>query len=174
MTSRQEPWGRGSCIFLYPCTSSVSLRRVVVKSNSHSFGCWKAWFELAKPRFYLCLSCRFGDHAECRKGKCECECGSGAITPSLSTRDMGVERSKVVPAGSTTGTRVAGLSRSGPTVRRRRPLYTAAQLKLTLEGRSARQLLALDMVMRPEFLRRVEELQIQTQLIYAIFFGEST
>ena len=79
----------------------------------------------------------------------------------------------MVPASSTTGTRYAGLSHSDPTVRRRRPLYTAAQLKLALEGRSARQLSSLDMVMRPEFLRRVEQLQIQTQLIYAIFFGES-
>src|SRR5213594_3435487 len=139
MTSRQEPWGRSSCIFLYPCTSSVSFRRVVVKSNSHSFGCWKAWFELAKPRFYLCLSCRFGDHAECRKGKCGCECGSSAEAASLSTRDMAVKRSKVAAASSASGTRYAALSHSDPTVRRRRPLYTAAQLKLALEGRSAGQ-----------------------------------
>ena len=166
--------GEVSCIFLYPCTSSVSFRQVVVKSNSRSINGWKTWFDLAKPRFYLCLSCRFGDHAECRKGKCECECGSSIETASLSTRVMGVKRSKVVPASSTTGTRYAGLSRSGPAVRRRRPLFTAAQLKLALEGRSAGQVSALDSLMGPEFLRRVEELQIQTQLIYAIFFGESS
>ena len=124
---------------------------------------------MAKPQFYLCLSCRFGDHAECRKGKCECECGSSIETASLSTRVMGVKRSKVVPAGSATGTRYAGLSRSGPAVRRRRALYTAAQLRLALEGRSAGQVSALDSLMGPEFLRRVEELQIQTQLIYAHF-----
>ena len=86
---------------------------------------------------------------------------------------MGVKGSKVVPAGSTTGTRQAGLSRSDPTVRRRRALYTAAQLRLALEGRSAGQVSALDSVMGPDFLRRVEELQIQTQLIYTIFFGEN-
>ena len=79
----------------------------------------------------------------------------------------------MVPASSTTGTRYAELSRSGPAVRRRRALYTAAQLRLALEGRSAGQISALDSLMGPEFLRRVEELQIQTQLIYAIFFGES-
>ena len=165
--------GERSCIFLYPCTSSVSFRRVVVKSNRRSISCWKAWFDLAKPRFYLCLSCRFGDHAECRKGKCECECGSSAETASLSTRDMGVKRSKMASASSATGTRYAELSHSDSTVKGRRPLYTAAQLRLALEGRSAGQVSALDSLMGPEFLRRVEELQIQTQLIYDIFFGES-
>src|SRR5437667_3878990 len=111
--------------------------------------------QLAKPWFYLCLGCRFGDHAECRRGKCACECGSSAETASLSTRDMGVKRSKVVPASSATGTRYAGSSGSDPNVRRRRPLYTAAQLKLALEGRSAGQVSALDSLMGPEFLRRV-------------------
>ncbi len=106
--------------------------------------------DLAKPRFYLCLSCRFGDHAECRKGKCECECGSSIETASLPMRVMGVKRSKVVPASSATGTRQAGLSRSDPTVRRRRPLYTAAQLRLALEGRSAGQVSALDSLMGPD------------------------
>jgi hypothetical protein len=65
-------------------------------------------------------------------------------------------------------------SRSDRALRGKQFLYTAAQLKLALEGRSPRQIPALDSVIRPEFLRRVEELQIQTQLIYDVFFGEST
>ncbi len=59
-------------------------------------------------------------------------------------------------------------------VRRKQPLYTAAQLRLALEGRSPQRISPPDHVMRPEFLRRVQELQIQTQLIYDIFFGDTT
>src|SRR6266581_285756 len=119
VASRPEPWGRALVSF---CIRVLLLSRfdkwLLNRTGTQSVA--EDVVELAKPRFYLCLSCRFGDHAECRKGKCECECGSSAETASLSTRDMGVKRSKVVRASV-----------------RRRPLYTAGQLKLALEGRSA-------------------------------------